>query len=65
MAFGGNVGNEALAESSEVIMYFVQAEPGWKGSSRRLWLYDNAFVVELRKNTSALLGNRGEEVLLS
>ena len=65
MAYGEYAGSGALVERAEVALFFVQSAPGWKGGSGRLWLYGNAFVVELRRNAPLLFGSREEEVVLS
>ena len=65
MAFGEYGGSDALVERAEVALFFLQSAPGLKGGSGRLWLYANAFLVELRRNAPLLFGSREEEVVLS
>ena len=65
MAFGEYGGSDALVERAEVALFFLQSAPGLKGGSGRLWLYGNAFLVELRRNAPLLFGSREEEVVLS
>ena len=65
MAYGEYAGSDALVERAEVALFFLQSAPGFKGGSGRLWLDNNAFLVELRRNAPLLFGNREEEVVLS
>ena len=54
MAFGEYAGSDALVERAEVALFFLQSAPGFKGGRGRLWLTDNAFLVELRRNVPPL-----------
>ena len=65
LAFGAHAMAGEIVEKSEVAMYFVQASAGLKGESGRLWLYDDAQVVQLRVNAPMLFGSREEEVRLA
>ena len=65
VALGEYAGSGELVERAEVALFFLQSTPGVTEGSSRLWLYGNAFLVELRRNAHLLFGNREEEVVLS
>ena len=54
VAFGEYASSDWLVERAEVALFFLQSAPGFKRGRGRLWLTDNAFLVELRRNVPPL-----------